>query len=156
MAIKNTKNVSVDEMNNVVKDKLINMTFDQRESFRLGNVQITLAFILSEICDYLMREAESNLKRSGQCSGIRFDVKRDWRFMMDYLKKAKIMAKDFTKIVYRLNEADSACQDSDDILDLIRIYVNRAGNDREIGDRIRNAVRDMYPDRRIMDRREEE
>lgn len=154
--MKKDKNVSIDEFNELMQEK-VELTFDQKEDIRLGRVQITIALILTELSDYLIREAESNLKRSGQCKGIRHDVKRDHRLLLNDLRNARVRVKDFSKIIYRLKDADSACQDSDDLLDLIRLYINRSACDREVGLKIRSMIKNSsFKDLKIMDRREED
>jgi len=145
--------ITVDQFKAYVNDKLAQMTPEQKESYRLGNVRINLAFILMEGCDWLLREGENELKACGQCQGLRFDVKRDFKMMMRNLMMTRTMLKDFACIVYKLEEADNACEDSDEIMDMITTYIDRAGEDRELGLKIRSMVKNSYPSKHIFERR---
>lgn len=145
--------ITVDQFRSMVNDKLAKMTSEQRESYRVGNVQINLAFILMEGCDWLLREGENNLKECGQCNGLRFDVKRDFKLMLKNLMMTRTMLKDFSRIVYKLEDEDSACEDSDELMDMIYIYLDRAGEDRELGLKIRSMVKNSFPSKNIMEKR---
>lgn len=145
--------ITVDQFRSMVNDKLAKMTPEQRESYRIGNVQINLAFILMEGCDWLLREGENNLKECGQCNGLRFDVKRDFKLMLKNLMMTRTMLKDFSRVVYKLEDAESACEDSDELMDMIYTYLDRAGEDRELGQKIRSMVKNSFPSKNIMEKR---
>lgn len=106
-----------------------------------------------EGCDWLLREGENNLKECGQCNGLRFDVKRNFKLMLKNLMMTRTMLKDFSRIVYKLEDADSACEDSDELMDMIYIYLDRAGEDRELGLKIRSMVKNSFPSKNIMEKR---
>ena len=140
-----TKNVTIDELKRIVDKKKVKMSDHELESYRIGNIYVNLAFILMEGCEVLLRDANQKLTQCGQCQGIRYDVRRDFNMMKEQLKNAQVRMKEFARIVHRLEDADSACEDSDEIMEMVMLYIDRAGEDRELGLKIRSMVKNSYP-----------
>lgn len=101
-------------------------------------VYTNLAYALVEAADSIMLDVESMLKQLG--AGINRNEKQKYNNICRAGKQFRIWLKDLAKIVYKLDIADEALDDSDKFYDIILLIVDRCGGDMDILTLIRAMI----------------
>ena len=90
-------------------------------------VYTNLAYALVEAADSIMMDVENMLKKLG--AGVNKSEKTKYNNTCRVGKQFKIWLKDLSRIVYKLDVADEALNDSDKLYDIILLIMDRCGGD---------------------------
>ena len=90
-------------------------------------VYTNLAYALVEAADSIMVDVESMLKQLG--AGVNKSEKQKYNNVCRVGKQFKVWLKDLARIVYKLDVADEALDDSDKLYDIILLIADRCGGD---------------------------
>lgn len=96
------------------------------------------AYLMGDVCDTLMLDAQSKMKNHGV--DFRHDVRRDWTALKSAVERARRAAYHFSHYVYSHPDAENACEESDFFADLILLIVDRVGDDPSLLPAIRAAI----------------
>ena len=90
-------------------------------------VYTNTAYALVEAADSIMMDVESMLKQLG--AGVNKSEKQKYNNVCRAGKQFKVWLKDLARIVYKIEAADKALDDSDKLYDIILLIVDRCGDD---------------------------
>ena len=90
-------------------------------------VYTNLAYALVEAADSIMLDVESMLKQLG--AGVNKNEKQKYNNVCRVGKQLRIWLKDLARVVYKLDIADEALDDSDKLYDIILLIMDRCGGD---------------------------
>lgn len=88
-------------------------------------VYTNLAYALVEAADSIMLDVESMLKQLG--AGIDKSEKQKYNNVCRVGKQFKVWLKDLAKVLYKLDVADDALEDSDKLYDIMLLIMDRCG-----------------------------
>lgn len=88
-------------------------------------VYTNLAYALVEAADSIMLDIESMLNQLG--AGIDKSEKQKYNNVCRVGKQFKVWLKDLAKVVYKLDVADDALEDSDKLYDIMLLIMDRCG-----------------------------
>lgn len=86
-----------------------------------------LAYALVEAADTLMLDVESMLEKLG--AGVNRHEKQKFNNVCRAGKHFKVWLRDLAKIIYDINGADEALDDSDKLYDMLLLIMDRCGGD---------------------------
>ena len=89
-------------------------------------VYTNTAYALVEAADSIMMDVESMLKQLG--AGVNKSEKQKYNNVCRAGKQFKVWLKDLARIVYKIEAADKALDDSDKLYDIILLIVDRCGD----------------------------
>lgn len=92
-------------------------------------VYTNLAYALVEAADSIMLDVNSMLKKLG--AGVNKSEKQKYNNACRAGKQFKTWLKDLTRIVYKLDIADEALDDSDKLYDILLLIMDRCGGDMD-------------------------
>ena len=90
-------------------------------------VYTNLAYALVEAADSIMMDVESMLKQLG--AGVNKSEKQKYNNACRAGKQFKVWLKDLARIVYKIEAADEALDDSDKLCDIMLLIADRCGGD---------------------------
>lgn len=90
-------------------------------------VYTNLAYALVEAADSIMLDVECMLNKLG--AGVDKSEKTKYNNTRRAGKQFKIWLKDLSRIVYKLDAADEALNDSDKLYDIVLLIIDRCGGD---------------------------
>lgn len=105
-------------------------------------VYTNLAYALVEVADSIMVDTESILKKLG--ASISKSEKEKYKNVRRTGRIFKIWLKDLAKVVYNIDLANEALDDSDKLYDIIMLILDRCGGDMIILNNIKSTILDNY------------
>ena len=90
-------------------------------------VYTNLAYALVEAADSIMLDVESMLNQLG--AGVNKSEKLKYNNACRAGKQFRIWLKDLARVVYKIDAADEALNDSDKLYDIILLMMDRCGGD---------------------------
>ena len=90
-------------------------------------VYTNTAYALVEAADSIMMDVESMLKQLG--AGVNKSEKQKYNNVCRAGKQFKVWLKDLARIVYKIEAADKALDESDKLYDIILLIADRCGGD---------------------------
>lgn len=105
-------------------------------------VYTNLAYALVEAADSVMLDVESMLRQLG--AGINRDEKQKYKNVCRAGKQFKVWLKDLARVVYKLDVADEALNDSDELYDIILLIMDRCGGNMDMLKHIKTVLHDSF------------
>ena len=101
-------------------------------------IKNNLLFVLADVCDSLLIDIEEGLNK--EKLALKREDKQNISNLIKQIKLCRSMASKSAKILYENCEVDEACKDSDYLLDLLLLIVDRIGEDKNREAIIRASV----------------
>ncbi len=92
-------------------------------------VKCNLAFVLADVVDTLMMQFEAESAEIGK--GLKQEAKMKFNQMQRSAKAFKASVKNVSREGYSIKQADSFCDDSDWLTELLLLLVDRVGDNEE-------------------------
>lgn len=105
-------------------------------------VYTNLAYALVEVADSIMLDVNSMLKKLD--AGVNKSEKQKYNNACRAGKQFKTWLKDLARIVYKLDIADEALDDSDKLYDILLLIMDRCGGDMNTLTLIRAMIFDSF------------
>ena len=99
--------------------------------------KVNLAFVLTDVIDTLMLDFERDSLKIGK--ELKYESKQRFTRMIQAGKAFRSLVKDLAKEGYSIKDADGFCDDSDYLLDLLQLIVDKA-KDEDSMTRIRAMI----------------
>lgn len=101
-------------------------------------VKMNLIYVLADICDSLLIDVEEELKT--RKLAFFKEEKLNFNNFINQVKICRTFAAKMAKPLYKSNEVDIACKDSDYLLDVLLLLIDRIGEDKDREAVIRAAI----------------
>lgn len=116
------------------------ITQEQKEK-RLTDIGIKLytSYLLANIIDHYYSDITSNLKMLGE--DMRFETKQLFNRFTKNVKEARTLAKQITETAYKKDYTSHFVTSSDDITEVISMFLEKTGNDQARVEKVKNAIK---------------
>lgn len=102
---------------------------EQEITIRKALFYTNIAYLLADISNSALMEAETELKKIG--SYIKDDERKKFSYAKNQLRKAKEITERIAKPVYKISDADDACSDSDYLFEALKLIIDRTSETPE-------------------------
>lgn len=111
---------------------------EHKEIIKKACVYTNIAYALVEVADTIMNDVNSTLNEVG--AGINKDEMRKLKNIKIEGKRFKFWLADFARLIYKIDVADDALDDADNLYDIILLIMDRCGGRMDILSHIRAMI----------------